>query len=85
MIVPFSKGKGLHKRIEAVPNSGLFTNMAPAAYFIDYAGTADELSELIGYNGDKEVGTGIVVALDRYSGWASKKLWEWTDLHEKNG
>ena len=39
---------------------------------------------MLGYNGDEGAGTGIVIPISNYFGYASKDLWEWLELHAKD-
>ena len=50
-------------------------------YFVAFDGTARELRDTISLSEDEDMGTGIVVSIDRYSGYASKDLWEWLETY----
>lgn len=80
-VIPFRAGTAIRQRLETVPHAGFYHEMAPSAYFISYKGTTRELAEAIGYNGDEGAGTGIVLPVSNYFGYASKDLWEWLALH----
>ncbi len=81
VVIPFRPGPAIQQLIEALPNMGVYIAMAPSAYFISYRGTTKELAEAIGYNGDEGAGTGIVLPVSNYFGYASKDLWEWLAIH----
>ena len=55
---------------------------APRVYFVSYDGTTTELAEALGYGDDKAVGSGVVIPITNYSGYASKNLWEWLSIHD---
>lgn len=81
-VIPFQAGSAVAERLAAVPNAGIYYDMAPAAYFISYQqGTTKDLANAIGYDGDAEVGTGIVLPVSNYFGYAAKDLWEWIAIH----
>jgi len=63
----------------------IYDDEAPNAYFVSYRGTTRELAEAIGYSDPSSVGTGIVVPVSNYFGYASKNLWEWLSVYEKDG
>ena len=82
-IVPFEPGEKLRSRIDAlgVPVCDV---EAPAAYFVWYDGTTRKLSEAVGFGNDGDVGSGVVIRVANYFGYASTELWEWLGIH-KNG
>ena len=84
-IVPFQRNEEekLRQRIEALRGSGrhVYTDYAPIAYFVSYKGTTRELAEDIGFGGG-ESGTGIVIPISNYYGYAAKDLWEWMRIYE---
>ncbi len=84
VVIPFRAGSAIQQRLEALTHQGLYTSVAPSAYFISYLGTTKELAETIGYNGDEGAGTGIVIPVSNYFGYAPKDLWEWLELHGKD-
>ena len=81
-VVPFQPGSEIQARLESL-DTPLYTAMAPQAYFVAYQGTARELAEKIGYNGDPGAGTGIVLPAYSYFGFAPQDLWEWLSTKSK--
>ena len=83
-IVPFRPSEekllSLRSRIETL-GVPIYTGEAPIAYFVSYKGTTRELAEAVGYSGG-EAGTGIVIPVSNYYGYAAKDLWEWLGIHE---
>ncbi len=81
-IVPFQRSdkEKLREKIEklGVP---VYTDEAPIAYFVSYTGTTRKLAEAIGFSGG-ELGTGIVIPISNYYGYAAKDLWEWMSIHD---
>ena len=63
----------------------IYTPYAPKAWFIDFEGTTNELTDLIWPDDFDEdthpLPAGIVTRMDRYNGWASPDLWEWLGVH----
>lgn len=82
-IIPFREEEELRHKIDAL-DTFVYDDEAPKAYFVSYKGTTRELAEAIGYNEPSSVGTGIVIPVPNYFGYASKHLWEWLNVHEKN-
>lgn len=82
-IIPFEQGKGFRSRIDelGIPVCDV---EAPAAYFVSFNGTTRKLSETIGYGNDKNVGSGVVIPVSNYFGYASADLWEWLEI-QQNG
>lgn len=79
MVVPFKPKNinGLEQKIKDT-SSTVYTNVAPAAWFLVFDGTSDELAEKLQFgDDDKEFGTGIVMQASFYQGFAPKSLWEW--------
>ena len=56
---------------------------APHVYFVSCKKTTEELTEALGYGEDDAIGSGIVVPITNYSGYANKNLWEWLALHDE--
>lgn len=79
-IIPFKPGEELRSKIEAL-KSPVYADESPAVYFVSYRGTTRELSDAIGY-GDAPVGTGVVMPVSNYHGYASRDFWEWIGLYE---
>ena len=83
-IVPFqrSEEEKLRQKIETLKEQGrpVYTDYAPIAYFVSYKGTTRELAEEIGFSGG-ESGTGIVIPISNYYGYAAKDLWEWMRIY----
>ena len=64
----------------------IFDTYAPAAWFVDFDGTGDELSDLIWPDGEESlspISTGIILRVSAHCGYASNKLWEWLKVHSK--
>ena len=74
--------KNFAKKIETLKEQGrpVYTDYAPIAYFVSYKGTTRELAEEIGFSGG-ESGTGIVIPISNYYGYAAKDLWEWMRIY----
>lgn len=81
-IIPFqrSKKEKLRNKVETL-GIPVYTDEAPTAYFVSYNGTTRELAEAIGFS-NGESGTGIVIPVSNYYGYAAKDLWEWINIHE---
>ena len=82
-IIPFEHSEKLRSRIDELGLSVCDVE-APAAYFVSYDGTTRKLSEAVGYGNDEDMGTGVVIRISNYFGYASTELWEWLEIH-KNG
>lgn len=83
-IIPFEEEEELRRKIDAL-DTFVYDDEAPTAYFVSYKGTTRELAEAIGYNEPSSVGTGIVIPVQNYFGYASKHLWEWLRVYGKDG
>ena len=81
VIIPFEQGKGFLSKLETLDISVCDVE-APAAYFVSFNGTTRKLSEAIGYGDDEGVGSGIVIPVSNYFGYASAELWEWLEIHQ---
>ena len=79
-IIPFEPGEKLRSSIDklGIPVCDV---EAPAAHFVSYNGITRKLSEAVGFGDDKDVGTGIVIPVSTYFGYASGELWEWLEIH----
>ena len=59
---------------------------APAAWFVTFDGTADELTDLIWPDGFDEdahpMPEGIVIRISAYNGFASERFWEWLRVYQ---
>ena len=80
-IIPFEPGGKLRSRIDAL-GIPVCDVEALAAYFVSYDGTTRTLSEAVGYGNDEEAGTGVVMRISNYFGYASTELWEWLEIHQ---
>ena len=71
----------LKKRLEGLQ---AYFDYAPAVYFVAYDGPARELSEKLGYgrNAENPLGTGVVLNIQTYYGFASRTLWDWMTVYE---
>lgn len=80
-IIPFEHSEKLRSGIDklGIPVCDV---EAPADYFVSYDGTTRKLSEAVGYGNDEDVGTGVVVRISNYFGYASTELWEWLEIHQ---
>ena len=86
-IIPFRDESGaLDRKLKELKERDIpiYDDEAPNAYFAAYKGTTRELAEVVGY-GDSSVGTGVVIPVSNYYGYASKHLWEWLSVHGKDG
>ena len=81
-IIPFhrSDAEGLLDKVKTL-EIPVYTDEAPTTYFVSYNGTTRELAEAIGLS-NGESGTGIVIPVSNYYGYAAKDLWEWINIHE---
>ena len=64
---------------EKVPVYNSYTQV----YFIDFNGTSKQVAEAVGFSSTEEVGSGVVLGITSYWGFAGKDLWEWLDLYSK--
>ena len=55
-----------------------FQTSNPLFCFVNYSGTSQELSNLLGFT-DGRIGYGIVMSLGYYYGYADKGMWEWLE------
>ena len=55
-----------------------FQTSNPLLCFVNYSGTSQELSDLLGFV-DGGVGHGIIMSLGYYYGFADKGMWEWLE------
>lgn len=80
VIIPFERGERFLPKLEdlGIPVCDV---EAPAAYFVSFNGTTRKLSEAIGYGDDVDVGSGVVIPVSNYFGYASAELWEWLEIH----
>lgn len=83
VIVSFKPGEGLRGRVEAL-KSPVSAGESPSVYFVSYKGTTRELSDAVGC-GDAQVGTGVVMPVSIYDGYASRDLWEWMEVYGNGG
>ena len=83
-IVPFQRSdkEKLRNKVETL-GCPVYTDEDPMAYFVSYNGTTRELAEAIGLS-DGKLGTGIVIPVSNYYGYAAKDLWEWIRIHEQD-
>ena len=65
------------------PIPHIYKDYSPKIYFVTFQGTARELSDLLGYGDDLDIGIGIVMRLGNNYGYASQSLWEWLEV--RNG
>lgn len=81
-IIPFQRSdkEELRNKVAGL-EIPVYTDEAPNAYFVSYNGTTRELGEAIGFS-NGESGTGIVIPVANYYGYAAKDLWEWINIHE---
>ena len=80
-IIPFEHSEKLRSRIDEL-GLPVCDVEAPAAYFVSYDGTTRKLSEAVGYGNDEDMGTGVVIRISNYFGYASTELWEWLEIHQ---
>ena len=82
-IIPFETSEKLRSRIDEL-KVPVYAGEAPAVYFVSFKRTTNELSEAVGYGDDHQVGTGVVISISNYSGFASRDLWEWMELQHES-
>ena len=83
MVVPFrpKNRDGLEKKIKDTGTS-VYTGVSPAAWFLVFDGTSDELADKLQLGDDEQdFGTAIVVQATYYQGYAPKSLWEWLNTY----
>ena len=61
-------------------DSPVYEQAAPAVYVVSFPGTAQELSAALGF-GEDDIGTGLIVAISAYYGYADPGLWQWLRAH----
>lgn len=83
-IIPFEPSEKLRSNIDGL-DVPVYAGEAPAVYFVSFKGTTNELSEAVGYGDDRQAGTGVVISISNYSGFASRDLWEWMELQQNGG
>ena len=77
-----------NKHIEAIRGKlkpleqPIYDSLLPSILFLSFRGGTDDLAKVIGFGDDEAVGTGIVLRVTHYNGFASRSLWEWMDNHE---
>ncbi len=81
-IIPFEPSEKLRSKIDGL-EVPVYAGEAPAVYFVSFKGTTNELSEAVGYGNDRQAGTGVVIPISNYSGFASRDLWEWMELQQR--
>lgn len=81
-VIPFSPEPAFAKSLAEVEGQ-VYKAYGPTTYFISYSGTTRELATALGLH-DGSSGSGVVLPISNYWGFASKDLWEWLDLR-KNG
>ena len=78
-IIPFQEGPEFEAQIRSV-DSRAYRIESPKMYLVSFKGTTLEVSRTMGYGGDKpDVGTGLVLPVSNYHGFAPKDLWEWLE------
>lgn len=79
-IIPFEEHTVIANKIKEI-GVPVCESEAPVVYFVSFGGTTRKLSTLIGFGDDDRVGTGVVLRVENYFGYASEDLWEWMDIH----
>ena len=85
-VVPFrsDNAKLPAKAREAVKN--VFELYAPNIWFVEFGGTAYELTDLIWPDNEEKsspLGSGIIIRVENHNGYAVNALWEWLKAHAK--
>ena len=76
-IVPLSADTdALRKKIENL-DSSFYDMYAPSVFFLSFNGTAESLSNRLGFTGKEGTGSGLVLGVHDYFGLANKSLWDW--------
>ena len=81
MVVPFNV-EDMNVLIENIEklNRPVYRGVAPAALFISFVGTPDELCEKLDITRGS-LGTAIVVQTNSCQGYAPNTLWDWMETH----
>ena len=93
MVIPLNADEShiteLERRIDVLSDKSqtlvpvdTYLEYKPEAYFVNYQGTSQELAKLIGYGSTQEsIGSGMVVSLNNYYGFANHTLWNWVGVY----
>ena len=79
-VIPFSPLESLNEHLDRLGET-VYRAHGPQVYFVSYAGTTRQLTEVLGLS-DGKSGTGIVLPVSNYSGFAPADLWEWLTLRQ---
>lgn len=79
-VISFEPSEELSNKISdlEVP---VYDGEAPIAHFVSFKGTTRELAQKLGYD-SSQAGTGVVIPVSNYFGFASRDLWEWLEINE---
>ena len=73
----------IQRKIEAFSRLTLITETyeetLPDVLFVAYDGNIRDLSKILQFGDDEKVGTGLVLQVTQYHGFAPKSLWAWMD------
>ncbi|MEW6598038.1 MAG: hypothetical protein AB1429_11150 [Pseudomonadota bacterium] len=58
-----------------------FYELRSDTWIVDAPATSNEIADRVGIRGEPNVGTGLVVSINGYSGRAENDLWEWLKVH----
>ena len=85
-VIPLGPGDHDADLIEKLllADKGAYTFYGPNVYFISFPGTAQSLSNLVGFSNPnlKEGKHGVVVSIGDYYGFGNKDLWSWLSSKE---
>ena len=78
-VIPFvEQPDDFEKRLEEIDGAA-YTSYAPKIYFVRYQGTAQALSEKVGFNSKSRSRPGIVIGTEEYFGFGNVDLWKWLE------
>ena len=81
-VISFEPSEELPDKISTL-EVPVYDGEAPIAHFVSFKGTTRELAQKLGYDGN-QAGTGIVIPVSNYFGFASRDLWEWLEVNEND-
>ena len=79
-IIPFGDDRDLSAAVRKVDPTA-YTSYQPKAYFVSYKGTAETLSNAVGFTSNNP-SDGVVLAIQQYFGFANNDLWQWMDQNK---
>ncbi len=77
LLVPIEGKENIKSALIANQKNGVdFIALPHDEFFISYAGTSKELSDILGIT-DGSAGTGVIAAISSYYGRAPTNIWDW--------